>query len=295
MRTGSVDGAIGAAAWDSGSVFDIQSHHATSRSPAIHDASELDATKSVAAMTVHVERDGRVTIITLDRPERRNAIDHPTLLELLDAQREIASRAPSETRAVILTGAAPAFSAGADLNGVEEGQFTTDLQAVLRGFGALPVPVIAAIDGPALGAGTQLVIAADLRIATPSSQLGIPAARLGISIDHWTIRRLAQEFSPSVARAMLVGTENYSAERLHTLGGIHRLGDLSDAKEWAQRLARFAPLTVVAHKLGLETLGSEPDEDAAFESARRTAWASADADEGRTAFLEKRSANFTAT
>ncbi|MGK0478932.1 MAG: enoyl-CoA hydratase, partial [Ilumatobacter sp.] len=117
----------------------------------------------------------------------------------------------------------------------------------------------------------------------------------GISIDHWTIRRLAQEFSPSVARAMLVGTENYSAERLHTLGGIHRLGDLSDAKEWAQRLARFAPLTVVAHKLGLETLGSEPDEVAAFESARRTAWASADADEGRTAFLEKRSANFTAT
>ena len=132
-------------------------------------------------MTVHVERDGRVTIITLDRPERRNAIDHPTLLELLDAQREIASRAPSETRAVILTGAAPAFSAGADLNGVEEGQFTTDLQAVLRGFGALPVPVIAAIDGPALGAGTQLVIAADLRIATPSSQLGIPAARQAAS------------------------------------------------------------------------------------------------------------------
>jgi enoyl-CoA hydratase len=139
------------------------------------------------------------------------------------------------------------------------------------------------------------VIAADLRIATPSSQLGIPAARLGISIDHWTIRRLAQEFSPSVARAMLVGTENYSAERLHTLGGIHRLGDLSDAKEWAQRLARLAPLTVVAHKLGLETLEPEPDEDAAFEAARQTAWASADAEEGRTAFLEKRSANFTAT
>jgi len=246
-------------------------------------------------MTVHMERDGRVTIVTLDRPERRNAIDHSTLLELLAVQTEIAARAPSETRAVILTGAAPAFSAGADLNGVEEGQFTADLQAVLRGFGALSVPVIAAIDGPALGAGTQLVIAADPRIATPSSQLGIPAARLGISIDHWTIRRLAQEFTPSVARAMLVGTENYSAERLHTLGGIHRLGDLSDAKEWAQRLAQFAPLTVVAHKLGLETLGAEYDEVAAFESARQTAWASADAEEGRAAFLAKRSANFTAT
>lgn len=246
-------------------------------------------------MTVRVERDGRVTIITIDRPERRNAIDHPTLLELLDVQADIADRAPAETRAVVLTGAAPAFSAGADLNGVEAGQFATDLRRVLVGFGALPVPVIAAIDGPALGAGTQLAIAADLRIATPDSPLGIPAARLGISVDHWTIRRLRDEFTAPVARAMLVGTENYSAERLHALGGIHRLGDLGDAREWAQRLAQFAPLTVVAHKLGLETANAEAPVVDAFEVARAAAWASADADEGRAAFLEKRSANFTAS
>lgn len=246
-------------------------------------------------MTVRVERDGWVTVITLDRPERRNAIDHPTLLELLDVQADIADRAPTETRAVVLTGAAPAFSAGADLNGVEEGQFATDLRRVLIGFGSLPVPVIAAIDGPALGAGTQLAIAADLRIATPESPLGIPAAKLGIAVDHWTIRRLRDEFTAPVARAMLVGTENYSAERLHALGGIHRLGDLGDACEWAQRLAQFAPLTVVAHKLGLETADSDPDVIDSFEVAREVAWASADADEGRIAFLEKRTANFTAS
>jgi enoyl-CoA hydratase len=246
-------------------------------------------------VTVRVERDGRVTVITLDRPERRNAIDHPTLLELLAVQAEIASRAPADTRVVILTGAPPAFSAGADLNGVEEGQFATDLRAVLAGFGALPIPVIAAIDGPALGAGTQLAIAADLRIATPDSQLGIPAARLGIAVDHWTIRRLSQEFTAPVARGMLVGTENYSAERLHALGGVHRLGDLGAAREWAQRLAQFAPLTMATHKLGLERMADEPPEVAEFEDARRAAWASADAAEGRTAFLEKRSADFTAT
>ena len=246
-------------------------------------------------MTVHVERDGRVTIITLDRPERRNAIDHSTLLELLDAQADIADRAPTETRAVVLTGAAPAVSARADLNGVEAGQFATDLRRVLVGFGALPVPVIAAIDGPALGAGTQLAIACDLRVATPESPLGIPAARLGISVDHWTIRRLRDEFTPPVARAMLVGTENYSAERLHALGGIHRLGGLAEAREWAQRLAQFAPLTVVAHKLGLETANAEPPMVDDFEQARSAAWDSADADEGRAAFLEKRPANFTAT
>ena len=94
---------------------------------------------------------------------------------------------------------------------------------------------------------------------------------------------------------MLVGTENYSAERLHALGGIHRLGDLSDAREWAQRLAQFAPLTVVAHKLGLETADFEAPTVDAFEAARSAAWASTDADEGRTAFLEKRAANFTAS
>lgn len=245
-------------------------------------------------MTVRVERDGRVTIITLDRPERRNAIDHPTLLELLDIQTEVASRAPTDIRAVIVTGAPPAFSAGADLNGVEEGQFATDLRAVLVGFGALPIPVIAAIDGPALGAGTQLAIAADLRIATPDSQLGIPAARLGIAVDHWTIRRLSQEFTAPVARGMLVGTENYSAERLHELGGVHRLGDLAAAREWAQRLVRLAPLTMATHKLGLETALAEPDLVDEFEIARRSTWSSADAAEGRSAFLEKRTPDFDA-
>ncbi len=246
-------------------------------------------------MTVRVERDGRVTIVTLDRPERRNALDHPTLLELLAVQADIADRGLGENRVVVLTGASPAFSAGADLNGVEEGRFATDLQRVLIGFGRLPVPVIAAIDGPALGAGLQLAIAGDLRIATPQSTLGIPAARLGLAVDHWTIRRLRDEFTAPVARAMLVGTENYTAERLHSLGAIHRLGHLADAVEWAHQLAGFAPLTVAAHKLGLETAAATPDEVEAFETARSVAWGSADAEEGRTAFLEKRAANFSAS
>jgi enoyl-CoA hydratase len=244
-------------------------------------------------VTVHHERDGLVAVITLDRAERRNAVDHPTLLELLEIQAEIAAQPPTETRVVILTGAAPAFSAGADLNGVEEGQFATDLRAVLKGFGTLAVPVIAAIDGPALGAGTQLVVASDLRIATPESILGIPAAKLGIAVDQWTIGRLSTEFTPPVARAMLVANEIYDAARLHSLGGIHRLGDFDNAMQWAQRLARLAPLTMAAHKLALEHICPEPVANPLFETARKTAWASADAAEGRAAFLEKRTANFT--
>lgn len=244
-------------------------------------------------MTVDLAHDGRVAVVTLDRPERRNAVDHAMLLELLDVQAAVAARAPDAIRAVVLTGAPPAFSAGADLHGVDEGRFAADLGAVLRGFGRLPVPVVAAIDGPALGAGAQLAIATDLRVATARSVLGIPAARLGLVVDHWTIRRLATEFSPPVARAMLLAAHTYTADQLLASGGIHRIGDVDEALEWAQQLAALAPLTIAAHKLGLERVDNDPVADDLFEAARSAAWASQDAVEGRTAFLEKRSPDFT--
>lgn len=232
-------------------------------------------------------------VITLDRPERRNAVDHPTLLALLDAQAQLAADAPHDVRAVVLTGAPPAFSAGADLHGVEEGTFATDLGRVLRGFGALPVPVIASVDGPALGAGAQLAVAADLRVSTDSSVFGVPAAKLGLAVDHWTVRRIAQEFTAPVARAMLVAAETYSGEQLHRIGAVHRLGGLDAALDWADHLAALAPLTMAAHKLGLETAHAEPDAVAEYEAARSAAWASDDAEEGRRAFLDKRRPDFT--
>lgn len=239
---------------------------------------------------VRVERDGRVEIITIDRPERRNAVDHATVLALREHQLAIEAAGP-DVRAVVLTGAPPAFSAGADLNGVEAGQFATDLGSVLAGFGALPVPVIAAVDGPALGAGTQLAIATDLRVATADSVFGIPAAKLGLAVDGWTLERLAAEFGAAIARAMLVAAENVDGATLHRTGGVHRLGGLDEAVEWAHRLAGLAPLTMAAHKLGLEAIASG-DDLGGFAAAREAAWASADAEEGRTAFLEKRRPEF---
>lgn len=249
---------------------------------------------------VRTERHGRVELITLDRPDRRNALDHPTLLELLEIQQRLREEtATFETRVVVLTGAPPAFCAGADLTGVEEGEFTADLGSVLRNFTTLPVPVVAAIDGPALGAGTQLVVASDLRIATPDSVLGIPAARLGLVVDHWTVGRIATEFGSAVARGMLVGAESSSAADLHRQGVIHRLGDLDAAMEWAERLATLAPLTMEAHKVGLEAghaqTGDAADAVTGFERLRAAAWTSADADEGRRAFLDKRRPDFTGT
>ncbi|MCU1400937.1 MAG: putative enoyl-CoA hydratase [Acidimicrobiales bacterium] len=241
-------------------------------------------------MTVHLERRERVALVTIDRPERRNAVDHPTLLELVRVQGEVAR---SDARCLVLTGAPPAFCAGADLTGVESGAFLDALSAVLRGFTALTIPTIAAIDGPALGAGTQLAIACDLRVATERSVFGIPAAKLGLVVDHWTVERLTREMGWPVARAMLVAAQTYTAEQLLATGSIHRSGGLEEALAWADEVSRLAPLTIATHKLALETSGPPPAQDDAVESARLATWASADAEEGRVAFLEKRPPKFT--
>ncbi len=92
---------------------------------------------------------------------------------------------------------------------------------------------------------------------------------------------------------MLLAAQTYTAAQLHATGGIHRLGGLDDAVEWAHELSRLAPLTITGHKIGLERSMPEPALDEAFEAARSAAWASADAEEGRTAFLEKRRPDFT--
>lgn len=224
-----------------------------------------------------------VVVVTLDRPERRNAVDHPTLLALLDAQ-----RAAAEARVVVLTGAPPAFCAGADLHGVRENVFASDLRRVLDGFVAMRCPVLAAVDGPALGAGAQLLAFADLRVATAESAVAVPAARLGLVIDQATVARFAREFGSSISRAMLLAAETFEADRLHATGAIHRIGDLDVALEWAAQISSLAPLSIAGHKLALEAAAADADDDPDATAARAAAWASADAAEGRSAFLEKR-------
>ena len=241
-------------------------------------------------MTVHAEWRGQVLLVTLDRPERRNAVDHATLTALRDVQ---SAAVAGSARVVVLTGAPPAFCAGADLGGVEDRGFTTTLGEVLRGFGDLPAVCIAAIDGPALGAGLQLAAACDLRVATPASVFGIPAARLGLALDEWTIERLSREVGWPTTRAMLLAAATSTGEELHRLGFVQRPGSLAVALDWAEEIAALAPLTIAAHKLALERSAPAPATDPDVEAARRRAWASADAQEGRTAFLEKRRPRFT--
>ncbi|HET6772537.1 MAG TPA: enoyl-CoA hydratase-related protein [Acidimicrobiales bacterium] len=226
---------------------------------------------------IHTEARGHVAVVTIDRPERRNAVDHATL----DALVTVLDGCDDGVRALVLTGAAGQFCAGADLSGVEDGSFTEALHAVLGRLRLAPFVTIAAVDGAALGAGTQLAIACDLRMATPQASFGIPAGRLGLAVDGWTVDRLVSLAGAGPARAMLLAAEMLKGDEAHGLGLVQRLGGLDDALAWADDVAALAPLTLRAHKALLE---SRPDARAAVEAA----WASDDLQEGLAAFREHR-------
>jgi enoyl-CoA hydratase len=243
-------------------------------------------------VTVHVEITGdsdAITIITLDRPERRNALDHATLGELL-AVLEAAVARP--TRVLVLSGAGGHFCAGADLTGVEDAAFATHLQGVLDTLRTTPFPTIAAIEGAALGAGTQLAVACDLRVATDDSSFGIPAAKLGLMVNHWTVQRVELLFGPSTARAMLLAAEVVTGENARRLGVINRAGSLPEALAWATQISALAPLTIAGHKLMLNTLEEAPAPNAEVAAAFARAWESEDFAEGLDAFRHRRSPRF---
>lgn len=233
--------------------------------------------------------DEALTIVTLDRPERRNAVDHAHLEELT-AVLEAAVDRP--TRVLILTGASGHFCAGADLTGVEDATFADLLQGVLDRLRDVSFPTIAAIEGAALGAGTQLAVACDLRVATDDASFGIPAAKLGLMVNHWTVQRTATMLGPSTARAALLAAEVVKGSEARRLGMVNRTGSLPEAIEWAEAIGALAPLTIAGHKLMLNRLdapvGGDPDVAAAFTRA----WESSDFAEGIDAFRSRRTPRF---
>jgi len=229
-----------------------------------------------------------VALIRLDRPERRNALDTDGCTKLAAAVREAAD---GGARCVVLTGSGGHFCAGADLSTVRDEGFAAALRGVLDALTTLPLPFVAYVEGAALGAGTQLAVACDLRVAHPSARFGIPAARLGLMVDHWTVQRVALVAGAGPARAMLLAAEQIDAESALRLGLAQRLGHLEDALVWAGEIAALAPLSLAGHKLALNRL--EPalaDEDVL--AAHRTAWASEDLVEGMAAFRERRPPHF---
>jgi enoyl-CoA hydratase len=232
---------------------------------------------------------GRVRLLTIDRPDRRNAVDHDTIAAIGAAVAEAC--ADDAVRAVVLTGAGGHFCSGADLAGVEDAAFAEALGVALDALRSPDIVSVAAVDGVALGAGTQLAVSCDLRVATTDARFGVPAAKLGLAVDHETVRRLAQLAGDGVARSMLLAAEILGGEAAHRIGFVQRLGGLDGALAWAADIAQLAPLTIAAHKLALERAPARAD-DADVAAARRRAWSSDDLQEGLAAFRERRAPDF---
>jgi enoyl-CoA hydratase/carnithine racemase len=250
------------------------------------------------------EREGAVGTAVIDRPERRNALS----AELCDGLREHVEQS-ADLRAVVISGAGEkAFCAGADLGrratevgGLEHGggdSFRPAFEALLDAIVASPAPVIAAVNGAALGAGMQLAVACDLRVVAPHATFGIPAARLGVLLSGSNIGRLATLVGQAAARDLLLTARVFDVEDATNVGLVQRVADdaLMAARELANDIAALAPLTIAGHKRALNLVAEEQalsvDLRAEVKRLETDAFASADLQEGLTAFAEKRSPRF---
>lgn len=231
-----------------------------------------------------------VAVLEMNRPERRNALSAELCRGLLDAFDEAES---GGARAVVLTGEGSSFCAGADLAILTGDAYIPLLVGMLRRVVDFPVPVIAAVNGPALGAGTQLAVCADLRVGAPSAVFGLPTAKLGAAAEAWTIRRLALVAGSSAARMMALAGRRVDLAGALACGLVDEPGDLAAALALADEVAQLAPLSLRYSKRVLaEAL--EPEFDPAWAGEAVTeAWLSEDFAEGKAAMAEKRPARFT--
>lgn len=226
-------------------------------------------------------RDGDVAVLTLRRPDRRNALN----LDLCRALHEAAPSAIDDgARVLVVTGEGSAFCAGADLDGVYGDAFIDALYAMLHGLVALPVPVVAAVNGPAIGAGTQLAIACDLRVVDERARFAVPTARNGMAVDAWTIRTLADLAGTGRARRVMLAADTIDRDEALACGLADRPGTLDDAVAWAHELARLAPMSLAYNK----TVLNGTADDAAITEQFATVWASEDVKEAALARTQKR-------
>lgn len=251
------------------------------------------------------ERTGDVGVALLDRPERRNALS----ADLCD---ELTQRLTAEPDlgAVVIGGTGDkAFCAGADLGrraadtaGVLEhgggDTFRPSFEVLLDTIVGYPAPVIAAVNGAALGAGMQLAVACDIRVVAQHAKFGIPAGRLGVVLSAANIRRLAVLVGQGAARDVLLTARVLDIDDAEAVGLVQRraLDAVAEARQLAEDVAQLAPLSVRSHKRALNLVaaagGLGAEEVVVLEEMEAAAFASDDLQEGLAAFSEKRTPRF---
>ena len=254
--------------------------------------------------TLEIKRDGGVACVTLNRPDKRNAIDDATRDALADAFAGLDE--DGAVRAAILTGAGSAFCAGVDLStpGNVAAQSTSvatpvvsrpRLSAPLENFSK---PVIAALNGVAVGGGLELALACDIRIATADARFGLPEVKIGSVPGSGGTQRLAGTVGRSLAAQMLFTGELITAEQALAAGLVSEVlaPDALMERAWtiARTIAGNAPLSLVAIKKAFRAATDLPLA-AGLELERALFGAltlSEDRAEGRAAFREKRKPEF---
>lgn len=263
----------------------------------------LENLENVKLENISVERDGAVATVTINRPRVLNALNGQTLDELRRAM--LALKHDAGVRVVIVTGSGEkAFIAGADINELSVQTPTGGRDHAMRGQHVLDLienmgkPVIAAINGYALGGGCELAMACTLRIAADSAKLGQPEINLGIIPGYGGTQRLSRLVGRGRALELLLTGDQISAAEAHRLGLVNRVVPsaelMGEARKLAQVLAAKAPIAVRciidAVNRGLQM----PLADAQVFEATLFGLVSATEDmrEGTAAFLEKRKAEF---
>ncbi len=249
------------------------------------------------------EQKNRIAYVTVNRPEKLNALNHATMMEIDEVFRRIASE--TSIRAVILTGSGEkAFVAGADIAELAQqtpvsGTTTAvDGQQILERIETLGRPVIAAINGFALGGGCELALACTMRIASENARLGLPEVKLGIMPGYGGTQRLSRLVGKGRALEMILTGEMIDAEEARRIGLVNRITPLSDLSPTAERIEwQIMGNGPIATQFALEAVNRGAEMPLA-ESMRYEAslfgllCATEDMREGLNAFLEKRKPEF---
>jgi enoyl-CoA hydratase len=274
-------------------------------------ASQTEATVTPPEEHLLVEREGGVLILTMNRPERRNALS-PSMMEGMAAAWDEVNANP-DIRVAILTGAGGCFCAGADLQAMTEthpgdvfadrdNETTSDLtggviKPLLKGF-LLDKPLIAAVEGPAVAGGTEILQGTDIRIAGESARFGVSEVRWGLYPLGGSVVRLRRQIPYAVAADLLLTGRHMRAPEAKEIGLIGEVVPdgmaLDRAREVAAAIAANGPVAVQAVLRALRETEcvSEPEAMRIDSAIGMSVFMSDDAKEGPLAFMEKRTPQF---
>ncbi|CAM5788968.1 enoyl-CoA hydratase-related protein [Ottowia pentelensis] len=242
-------------------------------------------------MPVHIDQQGPVAVLTLDRPEKRNAFDG-ALTAALDAALNAFEDEPA-LRVAVLTGGTQFFSAGTDVV-AWAGEPTPRGGPYGIAGRRLQKPVIAAVEGIAAGGGFEIALSTSLIVASRTASFSLPEVGLGLIAECGGLFRGPRALPLNIARELLLTGAPLGAERAHALGLVNRLTEpgraLPEALALARQIAERAPLAVRETLAALEQLYADNDERgwALTQAAKIVVRESADAREGVAAFKERR-------